>query len=123
MTGLTTPVAGSFLALVLCAVAVADWGTVSATGVGRDRGGRARHGQHGGPATSFSGPGYFPFPYGDLVAVLAVCALLASPLLATPRPVRAAALLYAVASVALFVVPNSDGRQRRSPWALTSGSP
>jgi hypothetical protein len=57
----------------------------------------------------FPGPGHFPFPYGDFLAVLSVCALLASPLLATPRPVRAAALLYAGASVALFVVPTPMG--------------
>jgi hypothetical protein len=108
-TGLTTPVDGSFLALVLCAVAVADWGRsprqasveIGAAGLVM--------------ATSaalpllFPGPGHFPFPYGDLLAVLSVCALLASPLLSTPRPVRAAALLYAGTSVALFVVPTPMG--------------
>jgi len=109
MTGLTTPVAGSFLALVLCAVALADWSRsprqaaveIAAAGVVLV-----------GAATLpllYPGRGYFPFPFGDLLAVLSICALLASPLLATPRPVRVAALLYAGVSVALFVVPTPMG--------------
>jgi hypothetical protein len=109
MTGLTTPVAGSFLALVLCALALADWGR-SARQASVEIGAAALVMVNAAALPLlFPGPGYFPFPYGDLVAVLGVCGLLASPLLATPRPVRVAALLYAVVSVALFVVPNPMG--------------
>jgi hypothetical protein len=108
-TGLTTPVDGSFLALVLCAVAVADWGR-SARQASVEIGVAALVMANAAALPLlFPGPGRFPFPYGDLVAVLSVCALLASPLLATPRPVRAAALLYAGTSVALFVVPTPMG--------------
>ena len=109
VTGLTSPVVGSFLALVLCAVAVADWGR-------SPRQASVELGAAGVFLASaatlsilYPGRGYFPFPYGDLLAVLSVCALLASPLLATPRPVRVAALLYAGASVVLFVVPTPMG--------------
>lgn len=109
MTGLTTPVAGSFLALVLCAVAVADRGR-SARQASVEIGAAVLVMANAAALPLlFPGPGYFPFPYGDLVAVLCVCGLLASPLLATPRPVRVAAFLYAVVSVALFVVPNPMG--------------
>jgi hypothetical protein len=109
VTGLTSPVVGSFLALVLCAVAIADWGR-------SPRQASVELGAAGVFLASaatlsilYPGRGYFPFPYGDLLAVLSVCALLASPLLATPRPVRVAALLYAGASVVLFVVPTPMG--------------
>src|ERR1700678_1400240 len=109
LTGLTTPVGGSFLALALCSVALADWG-------GSARQGSVEIGAAALVLASaaalpllFPGPGSFPFPYGDLLAVLFVCALLASPLLDAPRPVRAAALLYAGVSLALFVVPTPMG--------------
>ena len=42
----------------------------------------------------FPGAGYFPFPYGDLVAVLAISAIIASPLLGTPAVLRLGAVLY-----------------------------
>jgi hypothetical protein len=57
----------------------------------------------------FPGPGYFPFFSGDLVMVLAICALMASPVLATSKAVRAGALLYGAVSVALFIVPTQMG--------------
>jgi hypothetical protein len=108
-TALTTPVDGSFLALALCAVAVADWGR-SARQAAVEIGAAALvMANSAALPLLFPGPGRFPFPYGDLVAVLSVCALLASPLLATPRPVRVAAFLYAATSVALFVVPTAMG--------------
>jgi len=108
-TALTTPVDGSFLALALCAVAVADWGR-SARQASVEIGAAALVMVNSAALPLlFPGPGSFPFPYGDLVAVLSVCALLASPLLATPGPVRVAAFLYAGTSVALFVVPTPMG--------------
>ena len=108
-TGLTTPVAGAFLALVLCAVAVADWGRSPQQASVEIGAAALVMASAAALPLLFPGPGRFPFPYGDLVAVLSVCALLASPLLDTPRPVRAAALLYAGTSVALFVVPTPMG--------------
>ena len=108
-TGLTTPVVGSFLALALCAVAVADWGRSTRQALLEIGAAALVMANAAALPLVFPGPGVFPFPYGDLVAVLSVCALLASPLLSTPRPVRAAALLYAVTSVALFVVPTPMG--------------
>jgi hypothetical protein len=108
-TGLTSPVVGSFLALALCAVAAADLGrSVQQASVEFGAAALVMVNAAALPLV-FPGPGYFPFPFGDLLAVLSVCALLASPLLATPRPVRVAAFLYAVASVALFVVPTPMG--------------
>jgi hypothetical protein len=121
LAALTTPIAGSFLALALLAMAVADLGR------------RARPDFLAGPAflaspafleigaaavvmastaalpVLFPGAGYFPFPVGDLVAILALCAVMASPVLATPRAVRVGAVLYAATSIALFVVPTQMG--------------
>jgi len=57
----------------------------------------------------FPGAGYFPFPYGDLVAVLAISAIIASPVLSTPPVLRLGAVLYGVTSVALFLVPTQMG--------------
>ena len=57
----------------------------------------------------FPGPGDFPFNGGDLLVVLAIAALLASPLLSPPRQVRVAAVLYGFASLVLFIVPNEVG--------------
>ncbi|HUB69895.1 MAG TPA: hypothetical protein VL984_05695 [Acidimicrobiales bacterium] len=106
---LTTPVAGAFLA-----ISFAAWGLVDLATPGR---------RHGGAhkllaATAllaatvflplvFGQAGYFPFPYGDLLAVLGVCTYLALPWV--PKTVRAGAVLYALATLAVFVVPNDLG--------------
>jgi len=109
LAALTTPVVGSFLSLALFTMAV--------TGLPRSAR-RARW--EIGAATMvmastaalpllFPGAGYFPFPFGDLVAVLAISAVIASPLLGTPAVLRVGALLYGATSVALFVVPTQMG--------------
>ena len=114
LAGLTSPVAGVFVALSLGA-----WGLSIATEPGHqllDR--RAVTLAGAGVAVLaatlalpllFPTPGYFPFLGGDLVAVLAVCALLACPWLRAARPVRSGAVLYALASVVFFVVPTTMG--------------
>jgi hypothetical protein len=109
LAALTTPVVGSFLSLALFTMAV--------TGFRRSA---RRAGWEIGAAASvmvssaalpvlFPGAGYFPFPFGDLVAVLAISALVASPVLGTPPVLRVGALLYGAASVTLFVVPTQMG--------------
>ncbi len=109
LAALTTPVVGSFLALALFAMGATTW-----------RRSRRRAGWELGAAVVFMvsaaalpvlfpGAGYFPFPYGDLVAVLAISAIIASPLLGTPGVLRLGAALYALTSVALFLVPTQMG--------------
>jgi hypothetical protein len=102
MTGVTTPVVGAFLCLALGAMAAA---------------GLARSARRVAPVITtaavvlagtaalpvlFPGAGYFPFQVGDLVAVLAVCALLTAPALAAPAAVRVGAGLYGAVSLGLF---------------------
>jgi hypothetical protein len=110
MAGLTTPIAGAFLALALVAWGVADFGR----GLRRRAGEEALAGAVILASTAalplaFAAPGYFFFPVGDLVVVLAISALLASPLLGAPHAVRVGAVLYGAVSVALFAVPTQVG--------------
>lgn len=60
-------------------------------------------------AVAFPGDGAFPFPWTELVVVELLCAAVASPLVRTTPAVRVAVGLYAVASLAAFVVPNPLG--------------
>lgn len=111
-TGLTSPVAGFFLALALGAWSAASLATarrlnraVMTTGV------VALAAVAGTVALPllFPAPGRFPFPASDLVVVLPICALLGGVVIDVPTPLRWAAGAYAAASVALFVVPNQMG--------------
>ncbi len=110
LAALVSPVVGAFLALVLVA-----WGFSCA---GRSTPGPAIALLSAGALTlvstaalpiAFPGAGYFPFNFGDLLVILAICALLASPLLQAARPVRASAVLYGAVSVGLFVFPTQMG--------------
>jgi hypothetical protein len=114
LAALSTPVAGAFLSLALCAIAITDFG----------RSPRRAWSGIGAAAVVmastavlpvvFPGAGYFPFPFGDLLAVIAISAVIASPFLAAPRVLQVGALLYAAVSMVLFVVPtqmgDNDGR-------------
>ena len=109
LASLTTPVVGSFLALALFAMAVtsarrsvrqAAWEIAAAL---------VFMVSTAALPVLFPGAGYFPFPYGDLVAVLAISAIIASPVLSTPPVLRLGAVLYGVTSVALFLVPTQMG--------------
>jgi hypothetical protein len=110
LAALTSPVIGSFLAIALLGWALADIGRVDQRTVAVEL----------LAATLvlvstvvfpviFPGPGYFPFGLADLLVVLAVCGLLAGPLLGACRPVRAGAILYGAVSLGLFAFPNQIG--------------
>jgi hypothetical protein len=109
LAALTTPVAGSVLALALFATAVSHfrrsarraWSEIGAAAVVMA--------STAALPVLFPGAGYFPFPFGDLVAILAICAVIASPILATPPVLRVGAALYAATSIALFAVPTQMG--------------
>jgi len=57
----------------------------------------------------FPGDGPFPFPWQGLVVTEALCFTALTPLVRTTPAVRLGALLYAVASLFSFVVPNPLG--------------
>jgi hypothetical protein len=57
----------------------------------------------------FPGTGPFPFPWATLAISLSACALLATSVFRATPVLRTAAALYAVASVASFLVPNPVG--------------
>lgn len=110
--GLTSPVVGSFLALTL--------GAWAATGIYRMQPLDRAVVMPGGAALAtlaatavlpllFAAPGYFPFIGGDLAIILVVCAFLVLPFTNAPRPVRVAAVIYALVSTALFLTPNQMG--------------
>ncbi|HTW10336.1 MAG TPA: hypothetical protein VME46_22725 [Acidimicrobiales bacterium] len=114
LAGLTSPVAGIFVALSLGA-----WGLSIATDAERalfDRQGLALIALAFAVVAAtialpllFAAPGFFPFLSGDLVAVLGICTALAGPWLRAARPIRFAAVLYALASVVFFFVPTTMG--------------
>ncbi len=58
---------------------------------------------------AFPGSGRFPFAWGGLVFTELLCAVVVSPLVPTNRTVRLTAGVYAVASLAAWVVPNPVG--------------
>jgi hypothetical protein len=110
LAALTSPVVGAFLAMALVAWGLADLGRVARSTVAVEllAGTLVLLSTALFPVI-FTGPGYFPFGFGDLVAVLAICALLASPLFGASRPVRTSAALYAAVSLGLFAFPNQVG--------------
>jgi hypothetical protein len=110
MAALTSPVVGAFLALTFVA-----WGLAE---VGRSGGKSLGVFLIASVVTIvstaalpliFPGAGSFPFGFADFLVVLAICALLASPLLQASRPVRLAALIYGAASTILFFFPTQMG--------------
>ena len=110
LAALTSPVVGAFLAMVLLAWGLADIGRVERSTVILEllAGGLVFVSTAALPLI-FPGPGYFPFGVGDLVVVLAICGLLASPLVRAARQVRAAAVLYGAVSIGLFAFRTQMG--------------
>ncbi len=110
LAALTSPVVGSFLALALVAWGLADIGRAPTGAVAVELlAGALVFVSTAALPLIFPAPGYFPFGFGDLVVVLAICALLASPPLQASRPVQAVALLYAAVSIGVFAFPNQMG--------------
>ncbi|MGI8850921.1 MAG: hypothetical protein ACR2KC_04595 [Acidimicrobiales bacterium] len=60
-------------------------------------------------AVVFPGTGSFPFPWSGLPGPLLLCAVLALPLLGAAPVIRWAALVYALACLASFLIPNPLG--------------
>ena len=109
LAALTTPVAGSFLALAVLAMAASDFAS-SAGRAWLEIGAAAIvMASTAALPVLFPGAGHFPFPFGDLLAILALCAVIASPILGAPRALRVGAFAYGAVSVALFVVPTQMG--------------
>jgi hypothetical protein len=107
---LVSPVAGAFLAMALVAWGIADIGRAATRSVMVELvAGVVVLLSTAALPLLFPAPGYFPFEFGDLVVVLAICALLASPPLRVSRPVRVAAVLYGAVSIFLFVTPTPVG--------------
>lgn len=125
MAGLTSPVVGCFLALSLAAWAIAApcGGALRPPRGAGEAGARGPLPQLGVGAglalvtlattallpLLFPGPGYFPFSGGDLAVVVALCALMWAPALAGATAVRAAAILYGLVSIALFLAKTQMG--------------
>jgi hypothetical protein len=109
LAGLTSPVAGSFLALALVAMAAADLRRSGRRACGEIAAAILVMTSTAACPLLFPGPGYFPFFSGDLIMVLVICAVVASPVLPTSEAVRAGALLYGAVSIALFIVPTQMG--------------
>ncbi len=63
----------------------------------------------GGIGLAFPGDGPFPFSWTELVMIELLCLAVASPLVRTTPAVRVAVCIYAVASLASFLVPNPLG--------------
>lgn len=104
-TALCSPLAAAFLALAC--VAWAWRGQVGRRGpLGLAAVGVA---VVGAVTVAFPGTGYFPFPVGALVIVEGLCLGALSPLVRATPAVRAAVVLYALAALAAFVVPNPLG--------------
>ncbi len=57
----------------------------------------------------FPGTGPFPFPWGGLAFTLGACAVLGTSLVRSPPVLRLAAVLYAMASTASFLIANPLG--------------
>lgn len=57
----------------------------------------------------FPGTGYFPFSWTELVMIELLCLAVGSPLVHTTPAVRVAVAIYAVASLASFLIPNPLG--------------
>ena len=110
MAALTSPVVGAFLALTLFAWGVAEVGRSSRRTVGVFLlASLLTIASTAALPLVFPGAGYFPFGLVDFLVVLAICALLASPLLQASRPVRVGALIYGAVSIVLFIFPTQMG--------------
>jgi hypothetical protein len=110
MAAVTTPIAGVFLSLSLVAWGAADLGRAPRRQVvGRLAAGGAVGILAVALPVIFSSPGYFFFAFGDLAVVLVISAIVASPWLRAPRPVRVGAVAYGAMSVALFAVRTQMG--------------
>ena len=109
LSGLTSPVAGSFLALVLVAYGLAGARRHRsrpevATRLGA---GLLALGSSAVLPLAFPGPGYFPFSFSEAAAVVLVAGAFA--VLPAASEVRTAGALYGVVTVALFAVHTQMG--------------
>jgi hypothetical protein len=110
LAGLSSPVVGAFLAMALLAWGLADFGRAPLRAVVVEVLAAALVFVATAAAPLlFPGPGYFPFGVADLIVVLAICALLASPLVRAARAVRFAAVIYAAVSIGLFAIRTQMG--------------
>jgi hypothetical protein len=110
LAGLSSPVDGVFVALAMGSWALASWTTSSR----RRRSqliaiGALAIGPVGIVGLIFSGTGPFPYSFPRLLGVLVLGALAATGVVKTTRPVRLGAILYALAAIAVFVIPNPLG--------------
>jgi hypothetical protein len=110
LSGLASPVVGAFLGMALVAWALSDLGRAPARQLGTE----LLAGVFTLVCTAalpllFPGPGYFPFGFGDLVVTVAICGLLACPLVVSSRAVRVGAVVYAAASVGVFALRTPVG--------------
>ena len=123
-TGLASPVAALFLALLAAALALS--GAVRRPAAGADvRVGIALAAAAlAAPvilALAFPEGGHHPFPPESFLTVLAVALLVAALVPAEHRAVRAGALLYAAAAVAAFALPTPMGNNMVRLGALAGG--
>jgi hypothetical protein len=105
-TALASPVAGSFLAL--------SWTAAAVAGSAPRRSGMAALAAVSiapvvGLAALFPEGGTFPFRWPALLTVLVTCGLTIFLVPVTAKEVRAGAVLYAIASIGAFLVPNPIG--------------
>jgi hypothetical protein len=113
LAALTTPVAGSFLAMALVAWGAAQPSRRAMVGVGA-----ALLAVSAALPLAFRSPGWFPFSFAEAAPVVLIAALLASPLLRAPLPVRAAGALYGLVTVLLWAVrtPMGDNDARLAAY-------
>jgi hypothetical protein len=110
LAGLTSPVVGAFLSMALVAWALSGAGRAPARQVVTELlAGAFTFATTAALPLLFPGPGYFPFGFGDLVVTLAICGLLAWPVVVSSRPVRVGAVLYAAVSVGVFLLRTPVG--------------
>ena len=110
LAGLTSPVVGAFLSMALVAWALSDVGRAPARQLVTELlAGAFTFASTAALPLIFPGPGYFPFGFGDLVVTVAICGLLAWPLVVSSRAVRVGAVLYAAVSVGVFLLRTPVG--------------
>jgi len=113
LAALTTPVAGSFLAMALVAWGIAEPRRRALTGAGV-----LVLAASAALPLAFESPGWFPFSFAEAAPVVLIAVLLASPLLEAPGPVRATGALYALVTVGLWAVrtPMGDNDARLAAY-------
>lgn len=113
LAGLTTPVAGSFLAMALVAWGLSEPAQRLAVGAGA-----FVLVASAALPLAFPAPGWFPFSFWQAAPVFLIAAVLATPLLGAPAPVRAAGALYAVVTLGLLVLrtPMGDNDARLAAY-------